>query len=93
MAAEIRFVLSYMIFLSFVLMMISMGAPQIVDDETRRKLEEKYNLDDLSLWERMTMFWDLVKLSSQVRWVTLMVLMPLGVGMVYILLRLVRGGG
>jgi len=46
-----------------------------------------------SIWDTIRIFYILLVFSSSVRWVTLLIIMPMTIGLIYVLAKLFRGGG
>jgi len=105
----LRYVLTYSLFVFFVLYLITLGAPDIVTGEAKEKIMN-ITVPTQSRWESvpvigpvygffrgvyntLSIFYTLLKFSSGVRWLTTVLITPLMIGLVYVIIRILRGGG
>jgi hypothetical protein len=46
-----------------------------------------------TIWDTIQVLFILLRFSSSVRWVTLLIILPMTIGLLYVIIRLLRGGG
>jgi hypothetical protein len=46
-----------------------------------------------TIWDFLQTFFILLKFSSEVKWFTVLVITPMTIGLIYVIAKLVRGGG
>jgi len=110
--SEVKFLLSYLIFLMFFVFLVTLGAPSFLPEEDRARLEnitgsvptEKptswwqsipiigpiYGFF-LGVYQGLTVFWILLTVSSTVRWVSLIIVIPFVITMFYVIIKTLRG--
>jgi len=106
---KISFILSYSLFVFFVIFMITLGAPEIVSEEARKEISEITTPEEPPSWasypiighlytflkgayDFLKVFYTLLKFSSGIRWLTVILISPLIITLAYVIIGILRGG-
>jgi len=125
--SEVKILFSYLVFLGFVMQLISMGAPNFISGDTPyvpepptceigvpedvepsnwwdRIVRGAFNVPVISqamiliqlltcAWNNVTFFFTLMKYSSSIRLISVVLFVPFGIIVLWLIIKLLRGGG
>lgn len=97
----IRYVITYLFFLFFIAFMVSMGSPLFLGEVGAFTPPDPPDTSgwgaiiNVVVWsvQNIAFFFRLMGISTTVRWVGILILSPLILGMFWVLLSLIRGVG